>query len=191
MKIATAFEYIIAGIMVADGKGTLVPSRARPEVVNPDAPAHRTFLRVARRCWTGPGDDASLPSRSGIGTSCTRGGCHDIPATPLVQPTPPTSELPFAGHLQVVLAFDEREAGAELEQEGAEVVEQAVLEVPLDRVLTECTKVEEVRVLQRRPGKVGLRRRERGGEVHDGPAHDQHRPADRRRENRGEACSVR
>ena len=109
----------------------------------------------------------------------------------LFSPHPPTSVLPFAGHLQVVLAFDEREAGAELEQEGAEVVEQPVLEVPLDRVLTECTKVEEERVLQRRPGKVGLWRRERGGKEHDGPALDLHRPADRRREYRGEVCSVR
>ena len=85
--------------MVADGKGTLVPSRARPEVVNPDAPAHRTFLRVARRCWTGPGEGASLPSRSGICSSCMRCGCHDsttllhpplhfAPITRLAQPHP-------------------------------------------------------------------------------------------------------
>ncbi len=38
-----------------------------------------------------------------------------------------------AGHLQVVLAADERETDAELEQEGAEMVEQAALEIPPGR----------------------------------------------------------
>jgi hypothetical protein len=74
----------------------------------------------------------------------------------------------LAADLQQILAADEREADAELEQEGTDMFEQAALQLSLLRVGAQGQEVEVVWVLENLLRQLGLRRRQGPVEVGQG-----------------------
>jgi hypothetical protein len=72
-----------------------------------------------------------------------------------------------AADFQPVLASDEREASAQLEQELGEVPGQCAFDVALLGVFSQGLEVEDVRIFQRFAGQVGLGRRQAFGKIRD------------------------
>ena len=70
----------------------------------------------------------------------------------------------------MVLAADEREALAKLEQQRAKIVQQTALELPLRDVHGRRQELEIVRILEQLAGEVRLRTWKRLGEVRRRPA---------------------
>lgn len=73
-------------------------------------------------------------------------------------------------HLQQDLAADERESGAQFQQERLQVIDQGLFDLPLGARGGGAQEVEQVRVLEHLRSQVGVARRQGGGEVGDCPA---------------------
>src|SRR4051812_2255854 len=76
-------------------------------------------------------------------------------------------EVP-AAHGQRILGADEGEAGAQLEEEATDLLDQPPVEVALLGLVAEVEEVENVGVFEGRAGEVGLRRGEDAVEVVEG-----------------------
>ena len=74
----------------------------------------------------------------------------------------------LAVHFQGHLLADKGEAGAHLQQELADLLHQATLQVALGGIGAQGEEVEHVRVFDHLLGQVALGRRQRGGEVGNG-----------------------
>ena len=88
---------------------------------------------------------------------------HETPKAEVVEEQ--IEKIFLASDFQTILASDKGKANAQLDEEFLNVIEQPEFQFALARCGIEREKVENVGVLERLRGEVGLRRGESGGEV--------------------------
>ena len=104
----------------------------------------------------------------GSGSDCTSWVCHS--ATPIEVVKEQIEVKVVIADRQMHLPTHEGEPGAEFHQKFLDMIDQPGFEVAFDGVVVKGEKVEQVRVLERLLGQIGLRRRQRAGEIGDGLA---------------------